>query len=204
MAGKLNKKVLCFIDEHGTAGAGPLHLGGVLVLARDAGRVDKAFSDALEPTANEIHAVGLDDLYLQTLLTRFRDSVAPDGLTMINQHIAPKGGEPPVLYAKAVVETVKAGLKRFQTDVLRRDTIGNVDVILDLNHHNEHPAFDAEIALAQRHDGRFRAVRRVARLDSAASRLLQLADVVAYSRKWVTNGTFNARSLRDRFGIQMP
>ena len=48
MAGKLNKKVLCFIDEHGTPGVGPLHLGGVLVLARDAGRVDKAFSDALE------------------------------------------------------------------------------------------------------------------------------------------------------------
>ena|GEM_PF-2575805 len=57
---------------------------------------------------------------------------------------------------------------------------------------------------SQQHDGRFRAVRRVARLDSAASRLLQLADVVAYSRKWVTNGTYNARPLRERFGIQMP
>jgi hypothetical protein len=33
---------------------------------------------------------------------------------------------------------------------------------------------------------------------------LQLADVVAYSRKWVINGTIGARSLRERFGIQMP
>lgn len=64
MAGRLNKKDLCFIDVHGTAGAGPLYLGGVLVLARDAGRIDKAFSDALEPNANEIHLVGLDDFYL--------------------------------------------------------------------------------------------------------------------------------------------
>ena len=33
----LNKKVLCFIDEYGTAGQGPLYLGAVFVLARDAG-----------------------------------------------------------------------------------------------------------------------------------------------------------------------
>ena len=87
---------------------------------------------------------------------------------------------------------------------MHRETIGNVDLILDLNHQNEHPAFDAEIALARRLDGRFRAVKRVARLESAAARLLQLADVVAYSRKRVVNGTFNARTLRERFGIQMP
>lgn len=99
---------------------------------------------------------------------------------------------------------MKAGLKRFQDDVLRRETIGNVDVILDVNHHNEHPAFESAIAHAQAHDGRFRAVNRVARLDSAASRLLQLADVVAYSRKWVINGGMSARTLRARFGIQMP
>lgn len=204
MAGRLNKKVLCFIDEHGTAGAGPVHMGGVLVLARDAGRIDKMFSDNLEPTANEIHAVALDDVYLHGLMTRFWAAMPTDTLVMINQQTTPRGGEAPVLYAKAVIEAVKSGLKRFQTDVLGRETIGNVDLIIDANHHNEHPTFDTEIASAQRVDGRFRAVKRVARIDSAASRLLQLADVVAYSRKWVVNGTFNARTLRERFGIQMP
>jgi hypothetical protein len=204
MAGRLNKKILCFMDEHGTAGAGPLHLGGVLVLARDAGRIDKSFSDALEPTASEIHASGLNDQYLCGLMGRFWASVPRDSVVMINMRATPRGGEAQLQYAKATIETVKAGLKRFQADVLRRETIGNVDLILDANHHNEHPAFDAEIALAQRQDGRFRAVQRVARLDSAASRLLQLADVVAYSRKWVDNGTFGARTLRERFGIQMP
>ena len=204
MAVELNKKVLCFIDEHGTAGAGPLHLGGVLAFARDAGRIDKCFSDALEPNANEIHAVGLDDTYLQSLMARFRSVLPASTVVMINLQITSRGGDAPVLYAKAVIEVVKIGLKRFQTDVLGRETIGNVDLIIDANHHNDHPAFDAEIALAQRLDGRFRAVNRIARLDSAASRLLQLADVVAYSRKWVANGTFSARTLRERFGIQMP
>jgi hypothetical protein len=71
VAVNLNKKVLCFLDEYGTAGAGPFYLGGVIVLARDAGRVDKCFSDLLEPNANEIHATKLDDGYLQGLLQRF-------------------------------------------------------------------------------------------------------------------------------------
>ncbi|MCG7358115.1 DUF3800 domain-containing protein [Roseomonas mucosa] len=204
MASGLNKKVLCFIDEYGTAGAGDLYLGAVLVLAREAGRVDKCFSDLLEPSANEIHAAALDDSYLQSLLQRFWAAVPRGRLVLVNQKIPARGGEPPVLYAHAVIETVKIGLKRFQQDVLGRDTIGNVDLITDVNHHNDHPAFEAEIGKAQRNDGRFRAVNRVSRLDSSASRLLQLADVVAYSRKWIVGAELNATGLRERYGIQIP
>ena len=47
MAQRLNKKILCFLDEHGTAGVGDLYLGAVLVFARQAGAVDKRFSDLL-------------------------------------------------------------------------------------------------------------------------------------------------------------
>lgn len=70
MAVRLNKKVLCFIDEYGTAGTAPFHLGAVFVLASEAGRLDKGFSDLLEANANEIHAVNLTDAYLQGLLGR--------------------------------------------------------------------------------------------------------------------------------------
>lgn len=203
MAGSLNKKVLCLIDEYGTAGTGDLHLGAVVVLARDAGRVDKCFSDLLEPSANEIHAVHLDDGYLQGLLQRFWAAAPPGRLVLLNQKTPQRGGEPPVLYARAVVETVKVGLKLFQREVLGRETIGNVDVILDVNHHNDHRAFDAEIEQARKEGGRFQAVNRITRLDSAASRLLQLADVVAYSRKWIVSADLNAAGLRERFGIQV-
>ncbi len=122
----------------------------------------------------------------------------------MNQKVVARGGPAPILYAAAVVETAKAGLTRFKRDVLGRGTIGNVDGITDVNHHNGHPAFEAEIERAQREDGRFRGVNRVSRLDSAASRLLQLADVVAYSRKWIVSAELNAAGLRERFGIQLP
>lgn len=123
MVAYLNKKILCFLDEYGTAGAGSLYLGAVIVLARDAGRMDKCFSDLLEANANEIHAVNLDDKYLQGLLQRFWMAAPRD---------------------------------------------------------------------------------RVVRLDSAASRLLQLADVVAYARKWIVAEDLNALGLRERFGIHLP
>jgi hypothetical protein len=138
------------------------------------------------------------------LLQKFWAGAPTDRVVLINQKIMPRGGDAPVLYAQAVIETVKVGLKRFQRDVLRRERIGNVDVIIDVNHHNEHDAFATAIEQARAHDGRFRGVNRVARLDSAASRLLQLADVVAYSRKWIVGEELNAAGLRKRFGIQIP
>ncbi|WP_313472365.1 DUF3800 domain-containing protein [Brevundimonas sp.] len=204
MSAALNKKVLCFIDEYGAAGDADFSLGAVLVLAREAGRVDRRFTGLLEPNANEIHAVNLDDRYLQGLLTRFGTEAPADRLVLINQKIGLRAGAAPVVYAQAVVETVKIGLKRFQRVVLGRETIGNVEVIADLNHHNDHPDFRREIERSQAHDGRFKGVNRVVTVDSAASRLLQLADVVAYSRKWIDDGSFGAKALRDQFGIQTP
>ena len=129
MAINLNKKILCFLDEYGTAGSGPFYLGGVIVLAREAGRIDKCFSDLLEPNANEIHAADLGDSYLQGLLQRFWAAAPTDRIVLINQKFSARGGIAPVLYAQVVIETVKVGLKRFQKDVLRRESIGNVDVM---------------------------------------------------------------------------
>lgn len=202
MAVRLNKKVLCFIDEYGTAGVAPFHLGAVFVLANEAGRLYKCFSDLLEPNANEIHAANLTDGYLQGLLHRLWMDAPRDRVVMLNQKFAAQDGDPPLLYAQALVETVKIGLKRFR-GVLGRNTIANVDVITDVNHHNDHPQFAAELERARLEDGRFRGVNRIVRLDSAASRLLQLADVVAYARKWIVAEELNAQGLRDRFGIEV-
>ncbi len=204
MALPLNRKLLCFIDEGGIAGSPGFRLGAVLVPAREAGRLDKCFSDLLEPTANEIHAAAMDDGYLQGLLQRFWAAAPQDRLVMVNQNGPIQGGAAPELYAAAVIQTVKASLLRFQRQVLRRDRIGNVELILDRNHHNSHALFDAAMARAQQQDGRFRAVAHIVRLDSAASRLLQLADLVAYARKWLDQAEVNAATLRHRFGIQMP
>ena len=61
MVERLNKKILCFLDEHGTAGAGNLYLGAVFLFARDAGAIDKRFSDLLPASAKEIRASRLDE-----------------------------------------------------------------------------------------------------------------------------------------------
>ena len=197
-----NKKVLCFIDESGVAGTGYFCLGSVFVLARDAGRMDKCFSDLLEANANEIHARHLGDGYLQGLLRRFQAAGLDGKGILLNQEIAAREGSAPVIYAQAVVETVKVGLGCFQREVVRHGTIGNVDVIIDANHHNGHPVFDSVIQRARYDDDLFRAVNGVVRLDSAASRLLQLADVVAASRRWIVAEELDAEGLRARFGIQ--
>jgi hypothetical protein len=125
-----------------------------------------------------------------------------DRVILINQKFAAQEGEAAVLYARAVVETVTIGHKRFR-GVLGRNTIANLDIVTDVNHHNDHPDFLAEIERAQCDDGRFRGVNRIVRVDSAASRLLQLADVVAYAPKWIVAEDLNAQGLRDHFGIDV-
>lgn len=51
-----NKRILCFIDECGTAGQNGFALGCVMAWARECGKADKSLSDLLEPNANELHA----------------------------------------------------------------------------------------------------------------------------------------------------
>lgn len=59
--------------------------------------------------------------------------------------------------------------------------IGNVELIMDRNGHNTYPEFMDLIQFAMQEDGRFRAVEHVTQIDSAASRMLQLSDIVAYA-----------------------
>lgn len=63
-----NKRILCFIDECGTAGEPGFALGCVMAWARECGRADKSLSDLLEPNANELHAANLSREYLQRVL----------------------------------------------------------------------------------------------------------------------------------------
>lgn len=202
MATRRNKKALCFIDECGTPGTTPFQLGAVFVLASDAGKLDKSFSDLLPASASEVHAVRLNDRYLQGAFAAPARDASVDGVVMINKQFSQTVGDPPVLYAQALAETVKIGMRRFGR-VLGRRSIDNVDVITDANAQNGHPAFAAELERAQHDDGRFRDVNGTMRIDSAASRLLKLADVVACARKWTVAEDVNAAGLRAHHGIEL-
>lgn len=202
MAG-LNKKILCFMDEYGTPGEDSFAFGCVMVWSRECGKVDKAFSDLLPPSVNEVHAVTWKSPALQGLLARFAQSEAPSSLMMMNKQVGVTADARPVLYAFGLIETVKIGVKRFAKAQGIQDTVGNVEVITDANEQNTHPAFMEVIDEARRHDGRFKAVTRVVPLDSAASRVLQLADVVAHTRAWMDKAGMKANHLRDAYNIEI-
>lgn len=202
MAKGLNKKILCFVDEYGTAGSGDLYFGAAIVFAQHAGRVDKIFSDMLPANANEIHATELADSYIQGLLESLQNSAANDQITLVNRKGGAVGGDPELFYAKALVETVKVGLKRFRKNVMKSDKINNVDVIMDINHHNNTVKFDAEIERSKKEEGVFKGVNNVSKIDSAASRLLQVADIAAHSRKWFIHDGMTAKVLHERYGVE--
>ena len=200
---KLNKKVLCFIDESGTVGKDGFALGCVMVWARECGKVDKVFSSLLAPHTNEVHAAKMANYHIQSILEKFAGSDASKNLIMINKLADVRGSTQPEIYANALIETVKAGMKRFGQAQHNGKMLRNVEVMVDVNEQNTHPTFSKVIEVAQKHDGRFKGVTRVIPLDSAASRALQLADIVAYSRLWVIKDKLNSRGLSQAFNIEL-
>ena len=199
-----NKRILCFIDECGTAGEDGFALGCVMAWARECGRADKSFSDLLEPNANELHAADLSKEYLQSLLARFSQTDRPHGMVMMNRLGTVMQGTPAAIYANNVIETVKVAVGQFRKlHSIGGRGIGNVELVLDRNHHNCDPECRQIIANASDNDGRFRAVDAVVQIDSAASRLLQLADAVAYSRMWIHRREENAKGLHKKYGIMV-
>jgi hypothetical protein len=200
----LNKRILCFIDECGTAGQPGFALGCVMVWARECGRADKSLSDLLEANANELHAANLSKEYLQSLLARYAQTERPEGMILMNRLGTVSEGTAPAVYATNVIETVKVAIGQFRKlHRIRGHGVGNLELILDQNHHNTDPECQRLISDARQHDGRFKAVNRISQIDSAASRLLQLADVVAYSRMWIHRGEENANGLRENYGIRV-
>ena len=200
---RLNKKILCFVDEYGTAGNPGFALGCVMLWAKECGKADKAFSDLLPDSVNEVHAVNWQNASLQSTLGRYAQTEAPASLLMLNKRCEVHPSARPEQYARALIETVKIGAKRFAKAQNLTLGIGNIEVITDLNEHNTHASFDDIVRNARQHDGLFRAVNRVTPLDSAASRMLQLADVVAHSRAWIDNSEINAKGLREAYKIEI-
>jgi len=204
MAIKRNKKIICYIDEYGTAGAGALYLGAVMVPAAEAGRFDKVLSDLLEPNVSELHASRLNDSYVEGLLKRFWSARPTPHLLMLNRRVTGSSGSGPEIYGNAVVELVKIGVTHYKKEIMPARDLNNIDLILDLNHHNSDPGFDAVIEQERRRGGKFRGVSNVAKIDSTAARLLQLADLVASMRKLVPPfGAMRADAVHDRFGIRI-
>jgi hypothetical protein len=199
-----NKKILCFIDEYGTAGAGDLYLGAVMLPAAEAGFVDKRLSDLLEPNAGELHAARLSGTYVAGLLERLREADPTASLLMVNRRITGQVGSGPEIYGRAVIELVKIAVGIYKTEINPKRDLNNIELILDQNHQNMNDAFNLIIAKEREQSGKFRGVCNIARIDSAAARLLQLADLVASVRKLIVPiGDMRADTARNRFNIRI-
>ncbi|TAW39332.1 hypothetical protein ELH26_33920 (plasmid) [Rhizobium leguminosarum] len=200
---RLNKKILCFVDEFGTAGDAAFALGCAIVWAHECGKADKAFSDLLPASVNEVHATNWSKPQLQSIMSRFAQTELPNSICMLNKLSDISAGDRPEIYALSLIETVKIAVKRFRDRNNVGSQINNVEVLIDINEQNSHEKFTKLIAEAKQQDGLFRSVNRVVAIDSAVSRMLQLADVVAHSRAWINNGEVNAKGLRDSYKIEI-
>lgn len=207
MARGLDKKVLLFADEHGTPGETDFGFGFVCVRARDAQRVSFGFerylskqrssefrSANLPPTrrAEIVRAVheNLDD----SVSVSFSVSKAPAQRASDFQSDGTRKG----LYLGFFEQACRRTLAALQRGG-KFGRMDNVELIVDRNSLNEDTAFQTGL-LAEY--GRLRAVRHVAVIDSAASRLLQLSDAVASMLNSSVPGSERADVLEYRTGVR--
>ncbi|MBB3996151.1 hypothetical protein GGR95_003824 [Sulfitobacter undariae] len=201
MAG-LNKRVLIFIDESGTAGEPDFMLGSVTVAARHASVAESILSNFREKNAGELHANKMEGVVARRLLQQFHGATKDRGLIFLNKASAHHHGTAAQIYAAAVIEIVKVAIRRYAKQH-RIPKIGNIELILDRNDTNKSEECVLCLAAAQRDDKLFQAVEHIACVDSTAARFLQVADLVAYSRRWQERGEINGKQLESECGIKL-
>ncbi|WP_288959690.1 DUF3800 domain-containing protein [uncultured Sulfitobacter sp.] len=201
MAG-LNKRVLVFIDESGTAGESDFMLGAVTIAARHASVAESILSSFREHNAGELHANKMEGVVVRRLLRQFHVATKDRGLIFLNKASAHHHGTAAQIYAAAVIEIVKAAIRRYGK-LNNIHPIGNVELILDRNDTNKSEECTRILATAQREDKLFKAVEHIACVDSTAARFLQVADLVAYSRRWQEREEINGKRLEQECGIKL-
>ncbi len=199
---RLNKRVLVFVDEHGSPGQPGFALGCVAVYGRDAGKADKVFSDRLRDTAKEIHAAELERDYVHEILAAFAGAQRrPATMVMLNRIAREVGDTPSVLYGRTLVETVSTAHGIFKKKACL-GSVRKVHVMIDFHEqHSRSEDFWTVIGSARQNHGHFKGVSHVAMIDSAASRLLQLADLVAGAQSRADSTGMSPRSSETRYDI---
>lgn len=199
-----NKRIICFVDETGSAGDEQFSLGLVMAFSHDVAKVDKMFSDLMPVGFNEFHANKHDNDFVKATIASFVERAAETSIMMFS-HYKPDLREDckETTYAKSLIEAVKASTKKFRAHHRLGAQINNIDVLVDACEHNSGPIFTGRVSDAIANDGIFRGVNRVIPLDSSVSRLIQLADAVAYMRHLSRTGGVTAKELSDQFQINL-
>jgi hypothetical protein len=207
MARGLDKKVLLFADEHGTPGDASFGFGFVGVRDRDVQKVSAAFERYLTEQANsEFRSANLPPHRRVEIVRAVQARLA--GSVAVSFSIAKSlsGRTPPDTRRPApkdlYVDSLTHACRRLLAAVQRERRFGrmdNVELIVDRNSLNETADFQRRFL---EEGGRLRAVRHVAVVDSAASRLLQLSDAVASMLNPAVPGSESADVLENRTGVK--
>ena len=122
-------------------------------------------------------------------------------MVMMNRVSRESGSTPSAKYGHCLVETVSTGLKLFKKNVGLPD-IRNVRVLVDFREqHQSSKDLWCIVRNACRSHGHFMGVGHVTMVDSAASRLMQLAELVAASRNWASKMGIGVEHLEEQCGI---
>lgn len=207
MARGLDKKVLLFADEHGTPGETGFGFGFVCVRARDAQKVSAGFERYLtEQQTSEFRSANLPahrrTEIVRSVLSNLGGSVSA---SFSITRASPSRSELEAgdgIRRKLYLNCFEYACRRTVAALQRSGRFGrmnNVELIVDRNSLNETMEFPVSL---RREDGRLRGVRHVAVIDSAASRLLQLADAVASMLNPSVLGSQRADVLENRTGVK--
>lgn len=199
-----NKRIICFVDETGTAGEEGFSLGLVMAFSHDVAKVDKMFSDLMPVGFNEFHANKHDNDFVKAIIASFVERAAGTSLMMFS-HYKPdlRVACKETTYAKSLIEAVKSSTKKFRAQHKLGAQINNIDVLVDHCEQNSGLIFAQKVTDAIASDGIFRGVNRVVPLDSSVSRLIQLADAVAYMRHLSRTGAATSKELSDQLKIDI-
>lgn len=199
---RLNKKVLVLVDESGTPGEPDFMLGAVAIAARDVAVAGSALAELRPGNAGEMHAVDMEGHVARTVLKKLRPVLDQRSMVLVNKASAHHRGARPEVYAAAAIEITKVAVRRYAAlEQIRQ--IGNVELILDRTETNTVAICQEALSRAQEEDGLFKAVAHIAAVDSCAVPFLQVADLTAYSRRWVNGQEITAKRLQDECGIEL-
>ena len=204
-----NKKILLFADEHGGPDQEVFRFGIVVCPATLAAKIDTHVVKNLPELAGEIHSSGWRDDTLVEILKNLKRHPESKYVTLLNYNCRRREKSHAETYMATLVEASRTALNQFKkiyNSVLSKKHennsgvfINNVEMIIDRCQFNDSDAFNERFRAYLTH-GHGRAITHFSALDSCASRLLQIADVVAYGDALIKNGCAR-KVLEDECGV---
>lgn len=204
-----NKKILLFADEHGRPEKDVFTFGIVVCPALLNAKIDTHVTQRLPASAGEIHSSDWDKNALINVLKSLRTHQESNYVTMVNYNRRRNSKTNVETYSNTLIEAARTAINKFKLSYAKElkkyhdDNSGffinNIEMIVDRCDYNETDEFK-DIMKKHLATGNGKSISHFEVIDSCASRMLQIADVVAYSRNLISSST-PIRILENECGV---